>query len=417
MSSRAYGPDELRSSFRRAFAGGLVVSLLITSLGCESRLDREPPSLSTYGIDLSSAEIHEFDEWPEIVEVNGPPSFLYAQSVTEPEAPLFRVMDILPRPGGGLYIANSGASEIQALDAEASLEWRTGQRGDGPGEFGALTGLQSWKGDTLVAIDQRHNRGSFFSSAGTLARTVSAAAPMPDPSPNLGFILPGILLGALADGKLVFLGPETVERAGEPGLRRVRSPITVVDPDDGATSSPVEMPGPWMYELQTPGILPVTLTPMATGTPVAVEMDGVVLARDDAYEVAQFDSESVASRVWRVNSALGLITTGMRTAYLDEWVPQFPVEEEIPFGRADVPSFDRVFRSVDGGIWARRYNPLFERGDGVGEEWIRFDSASDSPTVYRFPERVRILAATAEMAFGVMRDSLEVESIVGFSMR
>jgi len=240
---------------------------------------------------------------------------------------------------------------------------------------------------------------------------------MPDPSPNLGFILPGILLGALADGKLVFLGPKTVERAGEPGLRRVRSPITVVDPDDGATSSPVEMPGPWMYELQTPVLLPVTLTPMATGTPVAVEMDGIILARADAYEVAQIDSEAVAIRVRRVNSALEAITTGMRTAYLDEWVPQFPVEEEIPFGRTDVPSFDEVFRSVDGDIWARRYNPLSERGDGVGEEWVRFDSASDSPTVYRFPDRVRILAATAEMAFGVMRDSLDVESIAGFRLR
>lgn len=310
-------------------------------------------------------------------------------------------------------MANAGDHEILAVDDEGSVLWRAGGEGMGPGEFQSLARLGRWRGDTLVALDPAQNRASFWTGEGKFLRTSTATPGGPSPSPDLAFFKPGELIGVLQDGSLVFRGPETASRLGEPGLRRVRTPLTIVHPD-GTSRAPVELPGPWMYELAKAGPLPALLAPMTAGTPLAIRGDDFAWARTDKYEVVVFDVEGHVKRILRIDKELQRLTAAERSRYSDNWSPWFSVDEPIPFPSDEVPSLDRIFFSAENELWARRYNwggaPSLEGP----EEWIRLDTVTGRIDGFRFPDHVRVLAATTREAYGVWRDELDVEHVERF---
>jgi len=152
---------------------------------------------------------------------------------------------------------------------------------------------------------------------------------------------------------------------------------------------------------------------MTVGVSVDVGMDGIVWGRADSFEVFVIDGQGEVEQSIRLDQPLERVTRQMKDSYLEHWSPQFPVQEEIPFVTAEVPSFDRVFRSSSGNIWLRRHNPLAPYDDESRERWMSL--SSDSPPVeYRFPVKVRILAASRAIVYGIALDSLDVERVVGF---
>jgi hypothetical protein len=137
-----------------------------------------------------------------------------------------------------------------------------------------------------------------------------------------------------------------------------------------------------------------------------------VWARADRYEIVQFDRDGRATRVFGVREPLQRVTAPMRRSWLEtsSYRTWFPVEEALPFP-ATLPAFDRAFVSSSGAIWARR----FSWGD-TPEEWIYFTDAPVAVFRVRFPNRVRIMTATGDAAYGVWRDELDVEHIVRFQL-
>jgi hypothetical protein len=118
------------------------------------------------------------------------------------------------------------------------------------------------------------------------------------------------------------------------------------------------------------------------------------------------------TRVFGVREPLEQVTDSLRRSYLESsgYRTWFPVEETIPFP-ATLPAFDRTFVSSSGAIWARR----FSWGD-TPEEWIHFTASPVAVFRVRFPSRVRIMTATADAAYGVMRDERDVEHLVRFQL-
>jgi len=383
--------------------------LLTATAACAAE---PPPPPSGARVDTSRAQRVSVDSLPQTTELTRSRR-LYTGQVGEGGKPLFRVVDLLPIRGGGVVIANSGASQLLAVDGSGALEWTAGREGRGPREFRGLARLERWRGDTIIAIDDGNSAASFWTTSGEFVRTTTARPTAPEPEPHLLFTLPGSLMGVLADGRLLIRGPERAYGMGEPGSRRVRTSITLVR-SGGQREVPFHLPGPRVYELRSPARLPVTIAPMSGGTAVDVVSTGrgydLAWARADAYEVVLLQADGHANRILRIRQSRESVTPSLRKAYSKSWSPWRGVTQKIPFP-SRVPAFDQVFVAADGSLWARR----FHWGDRP-EEWVRFDPDEGSVARYRFPARVWILTATGSRAYGVQRDDLDVEHIVRFDL-
>lgn len=395
---------------RRAIVG-LAMAVWVAAAGCG-----EPGGQSVLdggGVNLSEGERVIIDAWPEArepVEAD----LLFSGDTAEVGSPVFQVEDLLPRQDGPVFVANAGTHEILALDEEGELRWRAGRQGEGPGEFSSLAGLQRWRGDTIVALDAARNVASLWTLSGEFVRSVTAGTVVSESAEDVLLSLGGSLIGMLRDGRMVIRGPQRAFGEGRPGIRRVRTALTVVDPDRNRSRVPAELPGPRVYELREPGPMPAVLAPMSGGTAVTVDPESseIVWARADAYEVVELSPDGQARKVFRVEEPRETVTPSLRGAFLEQWSPWFEVEEEIPFPDK-VPAFDRVFVATEGDIWARRFH-----WEEAGEEWVRLEGSARSADAvrYRFPPRVEILGATPEAAYAVRRDELDVEHIVRFRL-
>ena len=84
---------------------------------------------------------------------------------------LHRANDATTLSDGRIVIANTGTNELRVFDAAGVHQATWGSSGEGPGEFAALAGVDTWPGDSIVAWDGRESSISVFDSAGGFARS------------------------------------------------------------------------------------------------------------------------------------------------------------------------------------------------------------------------------------------------------
>lgn len=80
------------------------------------------------------------------------------------------VADVLPLPSGEIVVSDGGAQELTLYSPEGTFVRRWGGRGQGPGEFRALSRLYPGTGDSILALDNVTQRVSVFDTAGDYAR-------------------------------------------------------------------------------------------------------------------------------------------------------------------------------------------------------------------------------------------------------
>lgn len=393
-----------------------VMAILVFAGGCRGTEEVGTDFLEQTGIDTVGVQTILIADWPALERVDPRPVLEFGSERSPDMSPLYRVIDVLARSDGGFLIGNSGNNEVLSVNVDGDLEWRAGRPGDGPGEFRSIVALHEWKADTIVAVDVTLSRVTFLTTEGQIVKaTASAKAVQGEGVPEGSLLLPSFLGGSFPDGQLVFEGPSTVAPLGAPGLRRQVTPITTID-GSGNQRTLFSIPGPWWYELKKPDVLPVTITRMSGVAPIAFDAEGIVWARKDHPEVLVFDSSGTPVLIIRLNVPGERLTQTIRRSYLDEWRPQFPTDEELPFPADEMPFFDEVFRSLEGDIWVRRYDWQRDLREGVPEEWVQIGVTSGSHGRYLFPERVRVVEAGVGAAFGVASDTLGIETVVKFRL-
>jgi len=108
---------------------------------------------------------------------------------------LYQVSGALLLPDGRLVVANGGTKELRFYDSAGSHLASVGREGEGPGEFGALGGLELAR-DSLYVFDWRLVRASVFDLDGVFARSYPVRIP--------GIAFPNAV-GLLDDGGWVVL--------------------------------------------------------------------------------------------------------------------------------------------------------------------------------------------------------------------
>jgi hypothetical protein len=385
-----------------------VALAVVMALGFACGTDGATDLGSFEGIDLSEAQQFSFPAWPEVQHVTGMER-LPGERAAGPELLFHGIRDVHVSDDGTFYVAHGGSHEVVALDPGGPVLWRAGREGEGPGEFQVMGGVQGWTGDTLVILDGVRPRASFLTSSGEFSRVASAVPEVPEPEWPVALLVPARPIGVAPDGRILFEGPTRVPREGSPGLRRGRTPLTLVPPSpDGSGPEVVaDLPGIRAYELRTPQVFAAILAPMSVTSPLAVSREGIAWARADAFQVILFDFGGRGLRVFSVDEGLDPVTPELRADYLEEaWRPWFQVDGPVPFP-SHVPAFDRVFLSWEGDVWARR----FHWGERA-QVWARFSAEGGGLDVYRLPTGVTVMAAAGGLAYGVYRDEMDVEHLV-----
>lgn len=91
-----------------------------------------------------------------------------------PDYALSRVTSVRIDGDGSIYVSQPQENLIRVFDSEGRFVRRIGRSGEGPGEFRQMGGSR-WIGeDTLVVIDHRLHRVSYWTSPGFMDTKIRA---------------------------------------------------------------------------------------------------------------------------------------------------------------------------------------------------------------------------------------------------
>ena len=344
--------------------------------------------------------------------------FLRIGSVDETSGTaLFGVNGAAVLGDGQLAVVNRGSSQIKVFSPSGELVTEFGRQGQGPEEFKNLWSVHVRGQDTLVVGDYRPWRFSFFTPGGVLIRRIElkpAVIERPD------FAIP---LNAGAG----FIMEDPVFSTQDQMVDRI-VPLRVYS-EDGELSR--EVGDFWMDEF---GYLAKEIG--YVGNPIFGARASFSFLREDLILYGSGRYEQIET--WSVHGDLrGILRWESRDRTVkagdaDAWrrkrrseiearteiTPQMApiinaqIGEHLPV--ADVyPGHDQVVVSQDHHIWVNEYRRPLD--DGPDQWWV-FDADHRFVCSARLPTDFRVMAITHDRVYGLVRDSLDVEYIVGYEI-
>lgn len=152
--------------------------------------------------------------WTTPWHVAADPTISIGSVAGDSDRELFQVTGALRLADGRIVIANGGTYELRFYDASGGYAGSVGERGSGPGEFLSLEWISRFGPDSLVALDIRNQRVSYFDDRGRFGHVVRLQSTAEIPFPRaLGFFADGSLLATRALFVLGASPPTRVERA------------------------------------------------------------------------------------------------------------------------------------------------------------------------------------------------------------
>jgi len=314
------------------------------------------------------------------------------------EAPPYQFVSIggVARVGDETMVVDQRALEVRYFDADGTFDRQVfGRRGQGPGDFEAMTLLSGMYSDSLLFFDSRNRRFTLLAPDGSGWRVFSEIG-------SRG--IPGQMADRLAVvGRLVLerraANPqEGLARMTDGGLYRMEWDLSLVDPIQGAEVDLGRVAG---VELHYPGQRSAPSPPTAAdltplGYPLTVDAS-VAVGRDRVFitggrepEIREFDAEGVLRRLTRLREEPRFATPdeleeliGIQARSLGLSPAEARQRAERVWSEFRWPAFQRLLTDSEGHLWAQL--PAFQGGRLT---WIVFDPEGRAlGTVQTPPER------------------------------
>ncbi|MGD2152752.1 MAG: hypothetical protein PVG79_05750 [Gemmatimonadales bacterium] len=340
----------------------------------------------------------------------------------DPEYELFRVRGALLLRTGEIVVADAGSQELRFYDREGRHLRTAGGEGGGPGEFRTLYWIGRVGPDSIVSLDFRERRLSYFDAAGRFARSVRLEA-----SPELSNPEP---VGVFADGSLlVRQGSYTVRARPPTRVERPEEPIYRYRPDGMTVDVLGSFPG---YEVtiapsgsvRGEEVYGRSLRKFGRATVFAVSGDRFYVADNASYEIRLYSTDGELGMIVRRDhepvpvteadirllrdSILARTTDADRRRRVERGLDEEPAPPVI------FPAYAPEIRvGADGNLWVREYTRPGERL----APWSVFSPEGVWKASARIPYGLRVLDVGEDYVLGLHRDDDGVEYLQLFELR
>lgn len=321
------------------------------------------------------------------------------------------VRNALRLPDGQVAIADAGSRQIRIFD-EAGRHVRTlGGRGDGPGEFVALSTIGSVGDGSIGAWDGNRKRLTIFDARGAVAQTTDV--------PSIGGMQVRAV-GWFADGSVV------VEPSGnpmeimglEPGRHRIpRRYLRVTR--SGTVDTLAVLAGREQVVERGEGEGRVSFRNVVFGRDgyAAVGPHFFYSGDSGAFAIEQRTPPGILERIIRKAGDPRPVTQTDLEAALDgarerqrEMVEQLggSIDQDDPPARDEHPYFDFLVADGTGSLWVRLADPDPENEP---QRWLVFDQQGAWLGQAETPAGLHISDIGADYVLGVTTDDLDIQRV------
>ena len=316
--------------------------------------------------------------------------------------------------------------QVRFFDAEGTDLGAVGREGDGPGEFRRPV-RAGWIVDSLWVSDTQLGRAVVISPDLEAVRTVrnhDAARPAPDDtSGTASYLLPSPF-AMYGDGESLAWairredGPPEIPDEGTPLLRlardgTIRHVVTMVPSSEG-TSVTVDLGGGAVSFSQIPFVARSYWIVSADGGRFAHLSTDITALPEPTYRVLVKDAAGteVFDRTYpfaAVPIPGTLMDSAIAAAATRNGARSEEAESKLQAAAPEIYSeAQRLVVGMDGRIW------IGMRARPDGRRWRVLSPAGDPVADVMVPQSVTLWAADEVHAWGVMRDDLDVESVVRY---
>lgn len=324
---------------------------------------------------------------------------------------LFRVRDARSLDDGRVVVANDGTQEIRVFDSMGRLLGRWGRRGEGPGEFLTVSGLDVTEGGDIRAWDALRRTMSIFSRDGTFLESTR----MGD-----GFE-PGLTTDILPDGRLLTPRMNGYGLDTPDGLHRRELTWVLYNPLTDRTVSYGVWPGFETYVETAGTAVRGAILPFAPASDGAADDAGRIHIGDGALpELRTYDDTGELTRIarWQTTSADAdpVVATLRAEALANADGPEARrfIEAQydaVPRGRP-LPAFVQIRAGWDGELWIQDF-PM------PGAATVRWDVLGRDGThraTVAVPSGFSPTQIGEDFLLGTMRGALGVEQVLRYRL-
>lgn len=321
----------------------------------------------------------------------------------------FQLGAVVPLGGGRFAVGSSGSQMVYVFDEEGGHERTIGGPGEGPGEFGAVTGVAVLEPDTVVVLDNRLRRLTVFTPAGEVVRTVDVASFLP---PARGATMHA------SGGGLWLTGIASVGGGKSPGVYRDSAATYRLSP----VGDSLEAYGPF------PGSEVVLTEQIAGGLPFGATLASgarggrLIIGTGSTTELLEFSVRDRPARIIRWPDHDREVTPERAGAWVDFQLDALPAPareqvgpmlSDLPYSPL-APAYRDLVVASDGTIWLGDYpgpEAFHPMGIPSMRTWTLIDSDGVRLRLVRTPPGFTVTAVRDGLIYGTHRDELGVESV------
>ncbi len=373
----------------RAVLSSVAVATLASCVGDET------PAVGTVAVrDSAGIRIVEHSSLPAELDswsvASEPDLSIGALEGTGPDV-FGRVAAVTETPDGVIVVADGIPLELRAFDSSGSHLWTVGGRGEGPGEFAALTAVAAFGNDSIAAFDSRALRMTVFTAEGGLARNYRVIPPSDTRPP--------IVAGMTRGGALVGLGSKPSGFPSEMGPYQAFVDALFYDPVGSLVAVGPSLPEA-DYVLTQPvtgGAAPRMYLRMGRRTQLAVGTESVAVTTQARFEVLRYRPTGELDEIIRVATPALSVDTERYAASN----PRFPGG----FMPDSLPAMNRIRLDVADRLWVEEYVPPYD--DRIPTWWV-LASGGEFVAQVTIPVGFTPHAIGTDHIVGVTEDSLGV---------